>query len=442
MNCPRTRDLYRHPWPGQTAAERDELRAHAQGCPACRATIRRLERATGALREDAVVEDRTEDAATWAAVQARVNRGPAVPWRSFGLVAPLAAAAVAAGLWLRAAPDEQPVERGPARAALDDLPRDRWVRVGAAERVRTPDLDVSLEAGAHWMLTASGLVRLDTGVIEVAGGSRRAPAEVETRQARLQLLGAKATVDATRGTRVEVSRGEVRLTPTSGPPLTLAAPARWQDPPPRAAPEGPPPTQLERPATARGARARPPEARRGRDEAKAAHRAALTRARAILVEDGPEAQRIAERVLERRAEGAEAVDALAVIADVHRRAGAHRRAAAFYARVAEHPAGEAYAEEARLRQARALLAVGDLESALAVVAVAQRRFEGGPLSPERAALQAKVWLRKGDPERAADGLESADPRALSVQAACREVARALDATDPERAARLRARVKK
>ena len=80
-------------------------------------------------------------------------------------------------------------------------------------------------------------------------------------------------------------------------------------------------------------------------------------------------------------------------ADRDRRQGRYRQAARAYGRVASHAWGGAYREEATLRWAEMLDAVGESRSALLRLAEAERRFPGGTLEPERRVLQQEISHR-------------------------------------------------
>ncbi|MCB9651512.1 MAG: FecR domain-containing protein [Deltaproteobacteria bacterium] len=421
MTCEHADALYRHPWPGQTSRERETLREHASACAACGATVRRLESARRLLMDDVPLASRREDAATWAAVEARIEARSSL-WRWPAWVAvPAAAAALVAALMLRpTAPEAYTVTAGALATAeatvTGGVPSDAPLSATVRTRIEGEGAVLTLEPGAQARLRSRDLWALEYGDLAVeVQPTPAAPLTVLTEAARVSGVGTHFRVSVADGeTRVSVSRGQVRVESKGAPALTVGAGAEWSSRP------APPPLAPSTEPAVAPSQARPDAARRAED------RAAVDRARALVTQDALRARRIAGEVLERRAAGPEEVDALAVIADAHRLSGEHRAAASFYARVAAHPAGVAYAEEARLRQAQMLMALGEHRAALDALALDDPRLARGALAPERAALAAQAWLRLGEPDRAAAALESADPRSLAVQDARRAVQRALE----------------
>ncbi len=132
------------------------------------------------------------------------------------------------------------------------------------------------------------------------------------------------------------------------------------------------------------------------------------------------------------------VEVLTVLADAARREGKNRRAISLYERIAEHPSGAGYAEEAMLRRARLLHEFEDVAGAIGVLERAAERFEGGPLEPERRLLIARLYLSRGDVQKAAELLstEERSRRSKEKQALRIEVAAALIERDSALACRL------
>lgn len=164
----------------------------------------------------------------------------------------------------------------------------------------------------------------------------------------------------------------------------------------------------------------------------------LQAARRALPSDAPRAAALAGRALQATRVPAVEAEALAVLADAERRRGRLLEALALYRRLAGHPSGAAYAEEAHLQSALILERTGAAAEALAELDRAEARFPRGPTGPERAALAAGLLLSRGDPEGAAAVIERAPTAGRSLELLRRrlEVARVLAATDPPRARRI------
>jgi TolA-binding protein len=164
--------------------------------------------------------------------------------------------------------------------------------------------------------------------------------------------------------------------------------------------------------------------------------ATLEAAKDALPSNAPRAAELAERVLG-AAEKTTILEAeaLAVLADAERRQQRHPEAAALYLRVADHPAGGPFAEEALLQRALILAQLENTIEAIALLELAEKRFASGPTAPERAALLAQMLLQSGDPQAAADAIERASNVGRSMKLLTRrlEVARALSAIQPSRA---------
>jgi hypothetical protein len=84
----------------------------------------------------------------------------------------------------------------------------------------------------------------------------------------------------------------------------------------------------------------------------------LDEARKVVARDAAKAKALAEGVLEEKPAPLLEIGALLVLADAHRRTGAWNEAASAYQRVAEHPHGQPYLEEALLRRAQILSSRG------------------------------------------------------------------------------------
>ncbi|MDF1565675.1 MAG: FecR family protein [Deltaproteobacteria bacterium] len=198
-------------------------------------------------------------------------------------------------------------------------------------------------------------------------------------------------------------------------PAPVAAPA----PPPAPVELSPPPTHVADPD-------RPREQRRQ-----------LAEARRVLRQAPSEAVDLARGVLDQAVSEEIEAAALAVMADGHRRAGQLEEAAATYARVAHHPAGEGLAEESLLQLAILRDRQRQAGAALAALEEAERRFPEGMLAPERVALSVELLGREGEPGAAleallaAEGLHSPELERLRIRLAEERLA-----SDPAAARRL------
>lgn len=417
MICPVRDELYRYPWPGMTDEERVSLRRHTSECDDCRATVVRLGNVTELLAGGGGDLAPARRVALWSAIETETTapRIVALTWLRPALGFALVAAVIGL-LVLRLAPasDHFRVSKGTITAAgsavESNVPTGALRATTDAALVLGSDVRIDVAVGSELEIPLTDFVRLDTGRLAVAVEHAEAFI-VQTTVARVQLIGnaqvdiqvdaAPPESDAPPHVRVDVARGHATITTAGGQRVEIIGPGAWtnRDAPPR------PNEARSSPRTDRPARDRDaPDA-----EIRARHRADLDRARALVYDDAPAARRIAQAVLDTSADGAEEVDALAVIADAHRRRGEHRLAAEFYGRVAAHPSGRGYAEEALLRRAKMLRALGDGVAALASLEEAERRFAGGPLAPERVALTARTLLELGRVEDAAKVLERAEP---------------------------------
>jgi tetratricopeptide (TPR) repeat protein len=178
----------------------------------------------------------------------------------------------------------------------------------------------------------------------------------------------------------------------------------------------------------------------------------------LIGHDDERAVQIAEAVIARRPDGPTEVAALMIAADGWRRRGGRDEAADYYRQAAEHPMGQAFAEEATLRRATLLTELGQDRRALELLEQAQLRFGAqGNLSPERSAATARLQLAQGRPADAALTLSREtgadrvleEPRVLVAEALLERdpstaralVERVVSGTLAERAARIRAHTK-
>ncbi len=417
MTCPEQDALYRYPWPGQTQRERQDLRAHCSGCASCSAVISRLESARRVLVAEAPEFGPFRQQATWRAIEAQTSQEKLQgrrPWLWAAVAVSAAVLFFVAGQ--ASTPAHYVLASGEVQGmSLGEVPLGRALVVRQDARIEAPDLEIEAVKGGRLSLEPKGILRLSAGRLMVArhGSNAELRTQVQTPHAVLSTVGAQFTVEVGAQTKVQVQQGGLRIEAGTAEPVHLVAAQSWSSPGP-AEPSAPP----------------------------SETRQALTRARALVRHDAEGARRVAKAVLDGAIEARDEVDALAVIADAHRRSGEPRQAAAYYARVAEHRAGAAYAEEALLRRARMLLQVRDYDGALHALAAAKRRYSTGDLAPERCAAEAQVWLTSTRTLRAADVVERCPGASLSVQDVRRAVAGALQATHPDRARALMQQIEK
>lgn len=160
--------------------------------------------------------------------------------------------------------------------------------------------------------------------------------------------------------------------------------------------------------------------------------AALKEAKAALITDAPRAAVLAEKVLDTVPKTTQQeAEALVILADAERRRGRLDASAELYAKVAAHPRGRSFAEEALLQRALILAKTDQSDAVLATLAIAAEQFPRGATAPERAALAAEMYLAKKEPLRAAEEIERAASfgRSLKLLEKRVEVARALLAQD-------------
>lgn len=411
MSCSQREALYRYPWPGQTEPDRVALRAHVKECPECAATVVRLESARRALLTDAPQFEPFRQSATWHAIDAQVSLRDTPWYRRPALVS--GALLTLAALFLFVAwpggPEGYRLAQGRVTSAGQTvqgvMPVAHGLMVEQTATIEGPQLRLVAEAGTTLSLELDEWVRVSQGQVhfEVAARAATTPFTVVTPHARIQGLGSQFRVQVSDLTQVEVTSGRVEVRPQDAPALELGPGQTW---------------------------------------ASLSPRNEIQRARAMVGEDAVEAGRVAQAALTRARDAVDQVDALAVIADAHRRSGQLAEAARVYGRIAAHPAGQAYAEEALLRRARVLLSLKDGNGALDAVNEAQRRFPNGTLAPERCAVQARIWLHLDQPARAADVLLGCPSETLGVQEILQDTARALTGHDPARAQDLLRRLEK
>lgn len=124
--------------------------------------------------------------------------------------------------------------------------------------------------------------------------------------------------------------------------------------------------------------------------------AALADARHYLGRDDRRAAALADAVVAR---APESVEALLVAGDARRRQGLWLEAEQLYSRAVAHTDGAPFLEEASLRRAEAQAARADVDAALSSLSAA-RAARTDFLGPERAALEARLHLERGDDAQA------------------------------------------
>jgi hypothetical protein len=311
------------------------------------------------------------------------------------------------GAWFKM---DQPVALAVGRGRID-AGRGSMVFVPRPER-----------KGATSVMLERGLVRAQ---VEHLGHGESF--ELVTHQATVQVIGTKFRVLAESGSSlVTVEEGVVSVWPVDaaapvrvrsgeqlrvsdvdgkrillGPTATGLGAAQLAAPPPATAPAAAVTPVVDAPAAAAAAAPAVAAAPIQLDPITVAPpkngaeaRRALDAARAALPSDAQRAAALAENVLRAQLADVEA-DALAILADAHRRAGRSAEAAEVYARLAALPSGKAYAEEALYQRALLLSALGRRDQAAESLARAREAFPGGPLAPERAALEAKFLAEAG-----------------------------------------------
>lgn len=163
----------------------------------------------------------------------------------------------------------------------------------------------------------------------------------------------------------------------------------------------------------------------------------LADARALLQRDTPRAQALAEGLVARTPPSALRTSAQLLVADALRLRGDRVRAERAYAAVVDSPEAGAYLEEALLRQAELLHELSRSDEALALLGSTRAEATTTVLLPERAVLAARIHLAAGRVEAAAGALEArAEAGPLTLQRTRLDVARALRASAPARAARM------
>jgi hypothetical protein len=294
----------------------------------------------------------------------------------------------------------------PPRGALSSPSKDTFtgLHFGSSARYVLP------EVGA-----ARPVLRLEWGNVEV-GLEPGETLGIETAHASISALASRFQVEVTaEETRIQVAEGTVHVQGPDAPEQVLGAGQRLSV------------RARQRPSA--------PAAKVAAPALEGEQRHTLAVAKQALAEDPPRAAALAEQVLG-QAPGPEIeVQALALLADAERRQGAHRRAFQVYGRVARHPGGRGYAEEALYRQAALATELGQEQEALGPLKEAENLFPRGPLAPERAALLSRLELKNGHPERAAAALlrVPVEGRPALLAEARLEVAQALWSQDPEQA---------
>ncbi len=442
-----------------------------------------------ALREERLDPERR--ARLWASLEA--SRSPA---RALGWAWPagaLALASAAAAFVVLARPPEPRLLEGRLRTAdgqvlQADLHSGQDLEVLEPARVARGSDRLSLERGARWRLEDEALV-LAHGALLLRAEARSwqvvtSEAVIDVRQAEVRIVrtGQRTRIEVREGLvwvhasglaarevrapeavlvssarptdaadhpatgvgapdRAPLARGDG---PASAAPDTHAdaPPAEGADVPPRrreASATSPPP----RSAPAAAASTTEPDTGHTGDASPTRHppeadpTRTLAEARALLRRDTPRAQALAEGLVERTPPSALRTSAQMVLADALRLRGERARAEQAYAVVVDSDAAGAFLEEALLRQAELLHELSRSDEALALLGSPRAQATSTVLWPERAVLAARIHLAAGRVEAAAGALEAlAEAGPLTLQRTRLDVARALRASAPARAARM------
>lgn len=393
---------------GAVSSERRELEEHARSCARCGEVLETLRAARTLARTYAPQPSAAARARMLRNVEAAAHRRPKLDLR--WILVP-AAAALAALIVVATKPAPEPVHRI-VEGALTRIDGS-WVR---ADRVSRADLgiaSVAIERGAILNVVAHAArevdVRLYRGEVSAAveklgdGDSF----EINTRQARIKVVGTRFTVRAAEEeTSVSVEEGTVWVWPLGATePLVLNAGQQHHigDKKPEPVVISPPPPPP--PVPENKVKAAPPKV-----EAKEA-RVRLSEARAALDANAPRAARVAQEILAAAPDDRVELEALLLLADAERQNGKASIAADHYRRVAEHPRGKGYAEEALLHRARLLERIGDSRGALEALRRAESSAPNGALAPERCRLEAELYTKAGDLAAAIEALDRGIERA-------------------------------
>lgn len=442
MSCPRTGEIQRALSPAELSA----FTEHAKTCDACAPILAQLDGAVRTLREDEVPPlAPAKRVALLSAIEAKAAARPSpLRW-----AAPIVAVAmvVIAVLSFRLPEPSRPdpdlhVLIGPVVGHAGPLSAgdaiEGAVRAAPGARISYRGAELSVIAAAELTFPLEA-VELTRGQVtfEVAPRKPQDRFAVDTPLARIEVVGTRFTLGVTEEqTKVAVEEGRVRVLPRFGASQMLDAGASVTirrpiakvpppvDPPPKV--EVPPPKK----PPLRAVKPKPKPKPRRRPQAER-----LDEARRVVRKDAARARALAEEVLEEKPAPALEIGALLVLADAHRRTGEKARAAAAYRRVADHPNGAPYLEEALYRRAQMLVSRAPKE-ALEALVEASARISSGFLEPERAVLEARLRLERGDVPGAAAAVERPKDRTLSLLRMRVEVAEALVARDPTRAKRM------
>lgn len=408
----------------------------------------RLEEATRALRrfEPKPTRDAAED--VWAHLQS-----PSLLSRFRPMMAPMAAAAMLllitlGGLTMRRWTAHEATAPGRGRVfveanaiVLEDGTRvegGRVLHTRAPAEIRSARLTVHTEAETRVRLIdlppeeprlellggeieielqAAQLTTVVLGATELHLLGVQARIRTEARQSKLTAGDSALRVEL-EGRTENLAPGQSIILKTQAAPATVvptaepkAAPAAVTEAAPAAA--APSSSKLgavaASPTSAQPAVA--PSAEAGELDSEHTPEAQLDLAHRVAASDATRAETLAREVLGRAPSPKLEARALAILADARRRNRANDEAAALYRQVAEHPSGAPYAEEALYQAARLLFEMKRHKEALLALTEAHRRFESGPLGPERHALAALIYEATGAYQEARRALEEAKGRA-------------------------------
>lgn len=456
MSCRREAEALSFGRGAIAAEDRRGIEAHVASCGDCASAISELNRARRALLNEDVEPSEADLQRVWLGlVGAREKKER--PW--IWWAAPLAACAATLVFALIFAtkdqtslPATQLVEGGvtapdhvlklgetlPANTPLAIAPKTKLL-VGSARVVSGAESELILGADLE-----HSELRLDRGHLAIAVDPLQASQSfvISTPAAMIEVIGTVFRVKVEpNGTAVSVDEGVVRVTPRNGgaaelvragqrtfvsntpapagqraevvapkqEPIARVPPVKIAPPKPRAPAPAPvvkkdPPREVAVVETARAAEPPPPATPVIPPRPAAVDR--VKQAREALPVDAKEARAIAQEVLEQKPAPEIEIEALMISADASRRGGDLQAALSFYRRVADHPRGAPYAEEALLRAARIHVALGDPLVAVQLLSRARERFPSGALEPERHALGANIQRNTGRIDEAASWIES------------------------------------
>jgi hypothetical protein len=428
-----------------------ELSLHVETCTECTSVLEQLRRAREVLSSQSTEPAPFAEARMWRQITA-----PRRPARSPWSLAASGAVVVVLVLLLARSWPMSSSARPKADAAptkLADVPREVALIAKRSTELDLHGARVEVAQGTRFSvrdLDGSRIqIQVDTGAVRSRGSSPGIELEILTRDARI--TGTHLFVRAAEATDIEVEdgassvwmRGETAPIALHGGERIRLLAKRAIVRPQAGTEEGASELKARGPRIDRAHRPSVREEAMRTGEGKeppvdaaepARYVSTLETAKAELAHDAPRAAALAQQVLDQNPPQAQQAEALAVLADAERRRGNASLAASLYDRLARHPSGGPFAEEALLQRAILLADLGDDQGALGALRRADEKYPAGATTPERTALEAKLLLLGGDALRAAEVIESARNVGVSLELLRRrvEVARALLESSPQR----------